>query len=447
MANLDFSDIDKMLDSILTTEENKTDDNITEVVPVIKDKEESKNNNKENISIIDSSNIDSLIKDAQDKIKQIGNEMNSLYMERGDLVDLSMIALIASTNLLMLGYPGTAKSQFTEEICSRITNGVYFQWMLNKTSDPSEILGPYSVKEMENDKFKRITTNKLPEANIAFLDEVYKCNSPVLNILLPIMNEHVFYNDGIKNQVPLLSLFGASNEPPEDDSLKALHDRFLIRINLEYVQDVVNQKNMLQNYLLKRASILNTSRTQITLDELKLLQDTAKTIRVPKTIITEFVKLINQLKMQNIIISDRRKNESLKILQSSAVYHGRKIVSLDDFKVLKYVLWEREEDIEIIEKFLSVVTNPNDDKINRIQKDFDKIKNDIDSITDTNAKVQKAIESKNTLVKLNQELNKIIMNYDSVGNDITEIEQLRLDIVNYQNDVIQKAIDNAFPSF
>ena len=44
--------------------------------------------------------------------------------------------------------------------------------MLNKTSDPSEILGPFSVKEMENDKFMRITTGKLPEAHIAFMDEV-----------------------------------------------------------------------------------------------------------------------------------------------------------------------------------------------------------------------------------------------------------------------------------
>lgn len=88
--------------------------------------------------------------------------------------------------------------------------------MLNKTSDPSEILGPFSVKEMENDKFMRITTGKLPEAHIAFMDEVFKSNAPTLNALLTIMNEHMFYNDGKPNDVPLISMFGASNEPPED---------------------------------------------------------------------------------------------------------------------------------------------------------------------------------------------------------------------------------------
>ena len=101
-------------------------------------------------------------------------------------------------------------------MCGRIENANYFQWMLNKTSDPSEILGPFSVKEMENDKFMRITTGKLPEAHIAFMDEVFKSNAPTLNALLTIMNEHIFYNDGKPVDVPLISMFGASNEPPED---------------------------------------------------------------------------------------------------------------------------------------------------------------------------------------------------------------------------------------
>lgn len=91
--------------------------------------------------------------------------------------------------------------------------------MLNKTSDPSEILGPYSIKEMENDKFMRITTGKLPEAHIAFIDECFKANAPVLNILLPIMNEKIFYNDGKPNNIPLMTMIGASNEGPEDKSI------------------------------------------------------------------------------------------------------------------------------------------------------------------------------------------------------------------------------------
>ena len=85
------------------------------------------------------------------------------------------------------------------------------------------------------------------------MDEVYKSNAPTLNALLTIMNEHIFYNDGKPNKIPLISLFGASNEPPEDESLNALHDRFIFRINVQYVKDAANKKRMHNNYLDKRA--------------------------------------------------------------------------------------------------------------------------------------------------------------------------------------------------
>ncbi len=59
---------------------------------------------------------------------------------------------------------------------------------------------------MENDKFLRVTKNKLPESEIAFLDEIFKCNEPTLNILLPLINEKLFFNDGTPSDVPLITL-------------------------------------------------------------------------------------------------------------------------------------------------------------------------------------------------------------------------------------------------
>ncbi len=158
--------------------------------------------------------------------------------------------------------------------------------MLNKTSDPSELLGPYSIKEMENDKFMRITTGKLPEAHIAFIDECFKANAPVLNILLPIMNEKIFYNDGKPNDIPLMTMIGASNEGPEDESLNAFYDRFLFRINVHYVKDAANKKRMYTNYINERRGIANLAgKTTITIEEIKALTEASKNIIVPKEII------------------------------------------------------------------------------------------------------------------------------------------------------------------
>ena len=174
--------------------------------------------NKSSVTI-ENTNNSNLITGAQAKISMIKREMNDLFVERDAVIDCLMYALVSGQSLLMLGNPGTAKSAITYELCNRIENGNYFQWMLNKTSDPSEILGPFSIKEMENDKFMRITTGKLPEAHIAFIDECFKANAPVLNILLPIMNEKIFYNDGKPNPIPLMTMIGASNEGPEDKSI------------------------------------------------------------------------------------------------------------------------------------------------------------------------------------------------------------------------------------
>ncbi|MFA5523756.1 MAG: AAA family ATPase [Tissierellales bacterium] len=130
--------------------------------------------------------MNTCVETAIDKLNNISKELNDIFVEREKVIENSIRALITGQAVLLIGPPGTAKSALTNALCNRIENGRYFSWLLNRTSDPAEILGPFSIKEMENDKFMRVTKGKLPEAEIAFLDEVFKCNEPTLNILLPI---------------------------------------------------------------------------------------------------------------------------------------------------------------------------------------------------------------------------------------------------------------------
>lgn len=166
-SKIDFSEFDGLFDNMIaspTVQPAKTETIVAANNPTTEEPFSAK---QVNASL--SANV---LQSAQAKISQIGVEMNQLFVERDELVKIMLLAVTTGTNLLMLGPPGTGKSALTQELCSRIKNANYFQWMLNKTSDPSEILGPFSVKEMENDKFMRITAGKLPEAHIAFMDEV-----------------------------------------------------------------------------------------------------------------------------------------------------------------------------------------------------------------------------------------------------------------------------------
>ena len=171
MSNFDFSEFDALFESFKAVDNNTVPSSSTQEKTI---QSESKTVTPEPKAdaVIDNN---SLLSSAQAKMQQISVEMNNEFVERDKLINLMLLAVTTGTNLLMLGPPGTGKTMITQSLCNRIENGNYFQWMLNKTSDPSEVFGPFSIKAMENDKFMRITTGKLPEAHLVFMDEVDLC--------------------------------------------------------------------------------------------------------------------------------------------------------------------------------------------------------------------------------------------------------------------------------
>src|ERR1043165_5698790 len=173
----------------------------------------------------------------QEKLKKIREELRQTFLERGELIDGALSALLCSQHVLVIGPPGTAKSMLADEVCRRIEGAQYFQWLLTRFTTPEELFGAVSLKALEQDDYRRLTTHKLPEAHVAFLDEIFKASSSILNTILTLMNERRFHNGREVAGVPLLTLFAAANELPEDDELLALHDRFLLRFVVDYLEE------------------------------------------------------------------------------------------------------------------------------------------------------------------------------------------------------------------
>ncbi len=446
-AALDFGSLDSMFDNMFaqpTPAPTATEVN-TEQKELTSEETQSLEGKVENISTL---NLDSALK----KLNNIETELNNEFVERSELIKIMLLSVVTSSNLLMLGPPGTAKSLISRAMCNRIDNSNFFEWLLNKSSDPAELLGTFSIKGMENDQFKRMTAGKLPEANIAFIDEVYKCNSPTLNALLSIMNEHVFFNDGKAVPVPLISMFAASNEPPEDESLLAMHDRFLFRIEVEYVHDAANKKRMFNNYIYDRAGVsMNKTRTTITGEELEALQAKAKTIQVPKAIINKFISLMSSLqKNATISISDRRANECFKVLQGSALLHGRDKVGLDDFNSLKYVLWEKKEQIDTIGAEITKIVNPYDEEFTKFTRQFNEVKDKIESSSDVKDRNQAYFQYQNSIKNTIGRMNKLIAEASANGKDVSDFIKFRDDIVSYHtnlaNEILGGTLGNSFNS-
>ena len=107
-----------------------------------------------------------------DKIKQLRSDLNAQFPERKSVIDGALCAILAAEHVLLLGPPGTAKSALARAIAQAF-GGTYFERLLTKFSTPEELFGPISLKALEADKFQRVLTGKLPEAQFAFVDESF----------------------------------------------------------------------------------------------------------------------------------------------------------------------------------------------------------------------------------------------------------------------------------
>src|SRR5205085_7549867 len=157
-------------------------------------------------------------------IQQLRADLATRFAERKNVIDGAVCAVLAQEHVLLLGPPGTAKSALARAIAQAFS-GVYFERLLTKFSTPEELFGAVSLMALVQDRFARVVTGKLPEAEFAFVDEIFKANSAILNSLLTLVNERVFHNDGSPMRCPLVTMFGASNELPEGKELEALFDR------------------------------------------------------------------------------------------------------------------------------------------------------------------------------------------------------------------------------
>ncbi|WP_029421717.1 AAA family ATPase [Alicyclobacillus macrosporangiidus] len=269
------------------------------------------------------------------KLNDIRTYLQGQFKEREDVVDGLITALVANVHVLLIGPPGTAKSAITVALSQLIEGCNYFQWLLTKFSTPEELFGPYDLAKLKAGQYERITHGKLPTAHVAYLDEIFKANSAILNALLTLINERVFYNGTRQEASPLKTLIGTSNEYPQEEELQAVFDRFMLRYEPGYVKDDGNFAAMLMQTPMQPPA-------PITLAELDLLQQMAEQVRIDQSVADALVTLRADLAQEGIFLSDRRWVQVAKrLLPARAVLAGRDhIVLEEDAEILQHALWD-----------------------------------------------------------------------------------------------------------
>ena len=287
-----------------------------------------------------------------DRLQALRQELQGLFVERDEFVDGALAALLARQHVLLIGPPGSSKSMIVHALCERIAGASYFRWLLTKFTTPEELFGPVSLQGLEQDRYYRVTDGKLPKAHIAFLDEIFKANSAILNALLSLINERVYYNDATPTPVPLNTLFGASNLLPESRDLDCLFDRFLFRYQVDYIEESDGFRSMLE------APDEALGSAGLSLAELEQARADAARVALGEQVIAWLTEIRSRIRAREFVVSDRRFRLCLSGLRAHAYLAGRSRVEARDLRLLGHMLWSVPEERGSIEEIITAVVAP-----------------------------------------------------------------------------------------
>jgi MoxR-like ATPase len=266
--------------------------------------------------------------------------LKARFVERDEVIDLIALAAVAGEHLFLYGPPGTAKSAVIREFAGAV-RGRYFEYMLTRFSEPNEVFGPVDIARLREGVVATVTAGMLPEAEFVFLDELFNANSAILNNLLTVLNERTYRRGAETHRLPLLSLFSASNALPEDEALRALFDRFLLRCPVDNLRREAMPQLLAAGWELERAA---PAPPAVSADELAGL--TRAVLAVDVAPVREvYAETVFKVRDLGVALSDRRAVKVMKLLAASAVLCGRKVAAPSDLWVLRYV-WDRPEQID-----------------------------------------------------------------------------------------------------
>lgn len=285
-------------------------------------------------------------------------DLESQFLAKEEVIRMMMVAAVAGEHMVLVGPPGTAKSALVRSFAEHL-NATYFEYLLTRFSEPNELFGPVDIKAYREGAYRRVTHGMLPEAEIVFLDEAFKANSAILNTLLGLMNERSFNNGSETVEVPLISLFAASNEVPSDEGLDAIFDRFLLRVfsdNLDsfYFQDLLERGIEFEKKKMN-PSVAPPVREKISAEKLCDLRKTLlDEVAFSDAFLSTYKSLCFQLRGEGVSFSDRRLIRFMKLFAAHALIHDRKEVHVGDLNILRHS-WNNLEQRKVLDDLVTPI--------------------------------------------------------------------------------------------
>lgn len=306
----------------------------------------------------------------KERINRLLAKMREGTYEREEVLALSLLSALAGESIFLLGLPGVGKSMVARRLKLAFKDASVFEYLMSRFSTPDEIFGPVSISKLkDSDSYERVTRGYLPDAEIVFLDEIWKAGPAIQNSLLTVLNEKIFLNGNRELRLPLQGLISASNElPAEGEGLEALWDRFLLR----YVVEPLKLRTSFVRLISSSPVGPRAVEEPFDAAECETLLQQSRQIRVPEPIIDLLCTIRGRMsekaqprkdddKEENeekedpakFYISDRRWKKAVGILRMSALLNDRREVNLSDTLLLSHMLWNDDPMIATVDSLLA----------------------------------------------------------------------------------------------
>ncbi|MEZ8035792.1 AAA family ATPase [Vibrio crassostreae] len=305
---------------------------------------------KERQTIKDSKNLrvtETAQPEVKKRITQLLEQIGEGLHEREQILSISLLSTLSGQNTFLFGPPGTAKSLISRRLACAFESQKYYEHLMNRFTTPEEVFGPVSIQELKQDKYIRKTEGYLPDAEFAFLDEIWKSSPAILNTLLTLINEHVFKNGSEIIKAPIRSVIGASNEvPQENQGLDALYDRFITRLMVPPIV-LEDNFNLLLNAKPSTSEPNVDKELKVSLSELNQWNEAIHNVELSNDTLLVIKYIRNEISEKNeelgLYVSDRRWQKAANLLKASAFFNERNYTNLTDTILLKHCLWTSPE--------------------------------------------------------------------------------------------------------
>jgi len=284
---------------------------------------------------------------------------NGIY-EKQEAMGLTLLAALAGESVFLLGPPGVAKSLIARKLKYAFRDGKSFEYLMSRFSTPDEIFGPVSIRKLKDeDRYERLTDNYLPGANVVFLDEIWKAGPAIQNALLTVLNEKIYRNGEQEIKVNIRAIVSASNELPSEDGLNALWDRFLVRHMIReisragsFVEMITDTADVYQDHV--------PGEMKISEAELTDWEPAINAIAVPAEVLNVIQVVKHRLEHYDaehpdapFHSYDRRWKKIVRLLRTAAFLNERPEVDLMDCFLMPHALWNRPEQLEIVQEIVA----------------------------------------------------------------------------------------------